>query len=145
PPAPRPRCYELLVKQASDKLGIWCIPSRLSIITKPLNNRAPCHYCGQCNRGCMTHSNFSSAYVLIPPAQKTGRLTLVTDAMAREVTLGKDGLANGVSYIDKKTGRDMHISARIVVLAASACETARLLLNSKSSQFPNGLANSSGT
>jgi choline dehydrogenase-like flavoprotein len=93
----------------------------------------------------MTHSNFSSAYVLIPPAQKTGRLTMFTEAMAREVTLGKDGLANGVSYIDKKTGRDAHVSARIVVLAASACETARLLLNSKSSQFPNGLANSSGT
>ncbi len=144
-PPPTPRCYERLASQAAKKLGLTVIPSRLSIITKPLNNRAPCHYCGQCNRGCMTHSNFSSAYVLIPPAQKTGRLTLVTDAMAREVTLGKDGLANGVSYIDKKTGRDMHVSARIVVLAASACETARLLLNSKSSQFPNGLANSSGT
>ena len=144
-PPPVPRCYERLASQAAKKLGLTVIPSRLSIITKPLNGRAPCHYCGQCNRGCMTHSNFSSAYVLVPPAQKTGRLTLITDAMAREVTVGKDGLANGVSYIDKKTGRDEHISARIVVLAASACETARLLLNSKSSRFPNGLANSSGT
>ena len=144
-PPPVPRCYERLASQAAKKLGLTVIPSRLSIITKPLNGRAPCHYCGQCNRGCMTYSNFSSAYVLVPPAQKTGRLTLITDAMAREVTLGKDGLANGVSYVDKKTGTDKHISARIVVLAASACETARLLLNSKSSQFPNGLANSSGT
>ena len=144
-PPPTPRCYELLATKAARKLGITVIPSRLSIITKPHNGRAPCHYCGQCNRGCMTASNFSSTNVLIPPAQKTGRLTLITDAMAREVTVGKDGLANGVSYIDKKTGTDKHISARIVVLAASACETARLLLNSKSSQFPNGLANSSGT
>jgi choline dehydrogenase-like flavoprotein len=144
-PPPVPRCYERLAGNAAKKLGLTVIPSRLSIITKPLNGRAPCHYCGQCNRGCMTHSNFSSAYVLVPPAQKTGRLTLITDAMAREVTLGRDGLANGVSYVDKKTGTDKHISARIVVLAASACETARLLLNSKSSQFPNGLANSSGT
>ena len=144
-PPPTPRCYERLASQAAKKLGVTVIPSRLSIITKPHNGRAPCHYCGQCNRGCMTASNFSSTNVLIPPAQKTGRLTLITDAMAREVTLGKDGLANGVSYIDKKTGRDEHISAKIVVLAASACETARLLLNSKSSQFPNGLANSSGT
>jgi choline dehydrogenase-like flavoprotein len=144
-PPPTPRCYERLASQAAKKLGLTVIPSRLSIITKPLNNRAPCHYCGQCNRGCMTHSNFSSAYVLIPPALKTGRLALITEAMAREVTLGKDGLANGVSYVDKKTGRDAHVSARIIVLAASACETARLLLNSKSSQFPNGLANSSGT
>jgi choline dehydrogenase-like flavoprotein len=144
-PPPTPRCYELLATKAARKLGVTVIPSRLSIITKPHNGRAPCHYCGQCNRGCMTASNFSSTNVLIPPAQKTGRLTLITDAMAREVTVGKDGLANGVSYIDKKTGADKHISARIVVLAASACETARLLLNSKSSQFPNGLANSSGT
>jgi choline dehydrogenase-like flavoprotein len=144
-PPPTPRCYERLASQAAKKLGLTVIPSRLSIITKPLGLRAPCHYCGQCNRGCMTHSNFSSAYVLVPPAQKTGRLTLLTNAMAREVTLGRDGLANGVSYIDKSTGRDAHVSARIVVLAASACETARLLLNSKSSQFPNGLANSSGT
>ena len=144
-PPPAPRCYERLATKAARKLGVTVIPSRLSIITKPHNGRAPCHYCGQCNRGCMTASNFSSTNVLIPPAQKTGRLTLITDAMAREVTVGKDGLANGVSYIDRKTGTDKHISARIVVLAASACETARLLLNSKSSQFPNGLANSSGT
>ncbi|HUQ80126.1 MAG TPA: GMC family oxidoreductase [Gemmatimonadaceae bacterium] len=142
---PVPRCYERLAGQAAKKLGLTVIPSRLSIITKPHNGRAPCHYCGQCNRGCMTNSNFSSTGVLIPPAQKTGRLSLITDAMAREVTVGKDGLANGVSYIDKKTGRDTHVSARIVVVAASACETARLLLNSKSSAFPNGLANSSGT
>ena len=144
-PPPEPRCYEKVASKAAKKLGLTVIPSRLSIITKPHNGRAPCHYCGQCNRGCMTHSNFSSAYVLVPPAQKTGRLTLITEAMAREVTLGKDGLANGVSYIDKKTGRDSHVSARVVVVAASACETARLLLNSKSSLFPNGLANSSGT
>jgi choline dehydrogenase-like flavoprotein len=144
-PPPVPRCYERVASAAAKKLGLTVIPSRLSIITKPHNGRAPCHYCGQCNRGCMTHSNFSSAYVLVPPAQATGRLTLLTEAMAREVTVGRDGLANGVSYIDKRTGRDAHVSARIVVLAASACETARLLLNSTSPQFPNGLANSSGT
>ncbi|HEX3867937.1 MAG TPA: GMC oxidoreductase, partial [Gemmatimonadaceae bacterium] len=75
----------------------------------------------------------------------TGKLKLITSAMAREVTLGSDGLANGVSYVDKNTGSDEHIRARIVVLAASALESARLLLNSKSPAFPNGLANSSGT
>src|SRR3546814_9890378 len=50
------RSWELVVKQAADKHKVTCIPSRLSIITKPLGNRAPCHYCGQCNRGCMTRS-----------------------------------------------------------------------------------------
>jgi choline dehydrogenase-like flavoprotein len=143
-PPPKPRCHELLVKKASDKLNITCIPARLSIITKPLNGRQACHYCGQCNRGCQVKANFSSPDVLIDPALKTGRLTLITNAMAREVTLGPDGLANGVAYIDKNTGADEHVRARIVVLAASAMESARLLLNSRSTRFPNGLANTSG-
>ena len=143
-PAPKPRCYELHVKRASDQLGIWCIPGRLSIITKPLNGRAPCHYCGQCNRGCMTNSNFSSPNVLLFPAQKTGKLTIVTDAMAREVTTDAKGMATGVSYVDTKTGKEVRVRARVVVLAASACESARLLLNSRSPRHPQGLANSSG-
>jgi choline dehydrogenase-like flavoprotein len=143
-PAPKPRCYELLVKKTSDRLGITCIPSRLSVITKPMNGRQACHYCGQCNRGCQVKANFSSPDVLIAPALATGRLTLVTNAMAREVTVGRDGLATGVSYIDKRTGQERHVKARVVVLAASACESARLLLNSKSSRFPQGLGNSSG-
>jgi choline dehydrogenase-like flavoprotein len=144
-PPPRPRCYELLVKQACDKLRITCVPSRLSIITRPLNGRAACHYCGQCNRGCKTHSNFSSTNVLIAPALATGKLTLITNAMAREVTVDGTGRATGVTYVDKTDGSDKHVRARVVVLAASALESARLLLNSKSSQFPQGLANSSGT
>ena len=144
-PPPKPRCYELLIKQASERLNIPCVPSRLSILTKPHNNRPACHYCGQCGRGCATHSNFSSPSVLIPPALKTGRLKIITGAMAREVTLDDAGLANGVTYIDKQIARDNHVRARIVVIAGGACESARLLLNSKSSKFPQGLANSSGT
>jgi choline dehydrogenase-like flavoprotein len=143
-PPPRPRCYELLVKRTSDKLGITCIAGRLSVITKPHNGRQACHYCGQCNRGCSVNANFSSPEVLLRPAIATGRLRLVTNAMAREVAVGQDGLATGVSYIDKTTGEDRHVRARIVVLAASACESARLLLNSRSTQFAQGLANSSG-
>ena len=74
----------------------------------------------------------------------TGKLTIIANAMAREVTVDDNGLASGVSYIDKNTIRDNHVRARIVVVAASACESARLLLNSKSSKFPHGLANSTG-
>jgi choline dehydrogenase-like flavoprotein len=143
-PAPKPRCYELLVKKASDKLGVTCIPARLSVITKPHHGRPACHYCGQCNRGCAVNANFSSPEVLLRPALATGRLRLLTNAMAREVTVGANGLATGVSYIDKATGEDRHVRANVVVLAASACESARLLLNSRSSGFPQGLANSSG-
>jgi choline dehydrogenase-like flavoprotein len=144
-PPPKPRCTELIVKKACDRLNIICIPSRLAILTRALNGRAPCHYCGQCGRGCITGSNFSSSQVLIPPAMATGKLTLITGAMAREVLVGNDGKAQGVSYIDKATREEKRIIARAVVLAASSCESARLLLNSKSPAFANGLANSSGT
>ncbi len=143
-PPPKPRCWELLVKQASDRLKVTCIPSRLSIITRPHNGRAACHYCGQCNRGCAVNANFSSPNVLIFPAMETGRLTLITGAMAREVTLDRQGKADGVVYIDKATRTERRVDARVVVLAASACESARILLNSKSASFPQGLANSSG-
>jgi len=143
-PPPKPRCYELLIKQSADRLGITCIPSRLSILTRPLGDRPACHYCGQCGRGCATHANFSSPSVLLRPAIATGKLTIVSNAMAREVTTDDRGLATGVSYVNTRDRREYAVRARIVVLAASACETARLLLNSKSSQFPDGLANSSG-
>jgi choline dehydrogenase-like flavoprotein len=144
-PPPKPRCVELLIKKACDRLNIICIPARLAILTRPLNGRVPCHYCGQCGRGCTTASNFSSSQVLLPPAMQTGRLTMITGAMARAVVMGKDGKAEGVSYIDKATRTEKRINARAVVLAASACESARLLLNSRSTQFPDGVANSSGT
>ena len=127
-----------------DRHKVTCIPSRLSILTKPKNGRPACHYCGQCNRGCATNSNFTSPNVLRFPAMQSGLLTIRTDAMVREVTVDASGKATGVSYIDKRTRADVKVKARVVVLAASAAETARILLNSRSNQFPNGLSNSSG-
>jgi choline dehydrogenase-like flavoprotein len=143
-PPPKPRCVELLVKRACDKLRIHCIPSRLAILTRPLNGRPACHYCGQCGRGCVTGSFFSSTQVCLGPALKTGRLTLLTHAMAREVVTNGEGKAVAVSYVDTNTRQERQVRCRAVVLAASACESARLLLNSRSSRFPNGLANGSG-
>lgn len=140
---PEPRCYEHLIKDACDDMGIPAIPSRLSILTEPHNGRAACHYCGQCNRSCATHSNFSTPSVLLPPALETGNLEIINNAMVREVTYS-DGKATGVSYVNKEDGKEYKVKSRVVILAASACESARLLLNSKSSDFPNGLANSSG-
>ncbi|HEX6939329.1 MAG TPA: FAD-dependent monooxygenase, partial [Longimicrobiales bacterium] len=75
-PPPTPRCYELFVKKGCDELGITCIPSRLSILTRPLNGRPACHYCGQCGRGCAVNANFSSTNVLILPLLEAGRITL---------------------------------------------------------------------
>ena len=68
----------------------------------------------------------------------------MTDAMVREVTTDSDGKATGVHYLDKETGEDRHAKARVVVIAASACESARILMNSKNNQFPDGVGNSSG-
>jgi choline dehydrogenase-like flavoprotein len=143
-PPPKPRCTETIIKKACDHLSILCVPSRLAILTRPHNGRPACHYCAQCGRGCMTASNFSSSQVMIPPAEKTGRFTLITGAMARELVVGKDGKVAAVSYIDKATHEENRVHARAFIVAASACESARLLLNSRSTTFPDGLANSSG-
>jgi choline dehydrogenase-like flavoprotein len=143
-PAPALRVHEILVQKASRKLGIPCVPARMAVLTKALNGRPACHYCGQCGRGCVTASNYSSSQVQIFPALKTGKLKLITGAMAREILTGEDGRATAVSYIDKATRTEEQVRCRAVVVAASACETARLLLNSKSSRHPAGLANSSG-
>jgi choline dehydrogenase-like flavoprotein len=143
-PPPIPRCTEKLLKRSCEKVNIPCIAARMAILTKPLNGRAACHYCGQCTRGCKSASNFSSSQVLIPPALATGRLTLIANAMAREIVLGKDGKATAVSYVDRTTRAEKQVYARSFVLAASTCESARLLLNSRSPSFPNGLGNSSG-
>jgi choline dehydrogenase-like flavoprotein len=143
-PPPRPRCTETLIKKACDKLNITCIPSRMAILTKPLNGRPACHYCAQCGRGCIAASNFSSSQVMIPPAQSTGRFTMIASAMAREIVAGKNGRAESVTYIDKATKTEQRVYAKAFVVAASACESARLLLNSRSADFPNGIANSSG-
>ncbi|MGH9529431.1 MAG: GMC oxidoreductase [Terriglobales bacterium] len=143
-PPPKMRCTETILKKSCDKLNILFIPSRMAILTKPLNGRPACHYCAQCGRGCISASNFSSSQVMIPPAQKTGRFSLITNAMAREIIVGKDGKCESVSYIEKATRSEKRVNAKAFILAASACESARLLLNSKSTLFPDGLANSSG-
>ena len=143
-PPPKPRCTETLVQKACAKAKVLCIPSRMAILTNPLNGRPACHYCAQCGRGCVTASNFSSSQVMIPPAQATGRLTLITNAMAREIVMGNNGKAEAVDYIDKNSREEKRVNAKAFVLAASACESARLLLNSRSASFPDGLANSSG-
>lgn len=143
-PPPAPRVHEILVKKACDKLGIPCIPSRMAILTKALNGRPACHYCAQCGRGCVTASNYSSSQVQIFPALKTGRVKLITNAMARELITDDSGKVVAVSYLDTNTRAERQIRCRTVVLAASACESTRLLLNSKAPRHANGLANSSG-
>ena len=144
-PPPKPRLHELMFKKAATGINIPVIPSRLSILTKKINDdRGVCFYCGQCNRSCKVYGDFSSSSVLVRPALLTGNVDLITGAMAREVITDREGKAVGISYVNKADRQEYQINAKVVVLGASTCETARLLLNSKSSKHPNGLANSSG-
>lgn len=145
-PPPKPRLHELFLKEAGAKAGVPVIPSRLSILTRPLPNnkdRGACFFCSQCSRGCTVYGDFSSSSVLVKPALNTGNVDVIPNAMAREVLTNEQGLASGVSYVNKDDLQEYVVNAKVVVLAASACESARLLLNSKSSRNPNGLANAS--
>ncbi|MDH3270793.1 MAG: GMC family oxidoreductase, partial [Gemmatimonadota bacterium] len=168
-PPPAPRAEELLTqKVCGDDLDIPVVPAHLAIMTQrqdadrlsralwpnndlarrvtadSMRSRAACFFATPCGRGCSIKANFQSPTVLLPPALATGNLEIRTDAMVREVTVDSSGRATGVHYVDKRTRLDEHASARVVILAASACESARIMLNSKSSQFPDGLGNGSG-
>ena len=144
-PPPKPRLHELFYIEGAKKMGIPVIPARLSILTKKINNdRGVCFYCGQCARACAVYADFSSGSCLIFPAQKSGgQVKLFVNSVVRTVTTDDEGRATGVSYISKDDRKEYKLKARVVVLAASACSSARILLNSKSKQHPNGLGNSS--
>ena len=144
-PPPRPRLHELMIQKGAQKAAVPVIPSRLSILTQKINDeRGQCFYCAQCNRGCTVHADFSASSVLVNPAIKTGNVDVIPMAMAREVLTNDQGLATGVSYVSKDDLTEYQVMGRTVILAASACESARLMLNSKSVRHPDGLCNSSG-
>src|SRR5712672_2056781 len=167
-PPPKPLVSDLLVAQRAKRLGIPVIPGHRAVLTQPLDfagsparlhpgnataqkilaedmrKRSACIWATPCGRGCAVRANYQSTTVHLPPALASGNLDIRTDAMVYEVSLGRDGRASGVSFVDRTTGKQRHVAARVVILAASACESVRILLNSKSAQFPHGLANESG-
>ena len=144
-PPPKPRLHELMYINAARKSKVAVIPSRLSILTKRINqDRGVCFYCNQCSRSCSIYADFSSGSCLIFPAQKNGgQIDLFVNAMVKNVNVDKNGRATGVSFINKTYNKEYKLKAKVVILAASACSSARILLNSKSTAHPNGLGNSS--
>ncbi|WP_442602062.1 GMC family oxidoreductase [Paenibacillus sp. KN14-4R] len=130
-----------MFRRGCDKLQIQSVVSPLAILTAPYEGRPPCINRGFCNQGCMPNSKFSTLIVHIPKAIKAGAV-LLTECMVNQVQVGADGLAKGVVFIHN--GIEYAQKAKLVILSAYAVETPRLLLNSATSQFPNGLANSSG-
>lgn len=145
-PPPKPRLHELFYINGARKANIPVYPSRMSMLTKRINNeRGVCFYCGQCSRSCSVYADFSAGSCLIFPAQKNGgQVKLFVNAMVRAVNTNDEGRATGVSFVNKEDRKEYSIKGKTVVLAASACSTARILLNSKSAQHPAGLGNSSG-
>ena len=167
-PPPKARASELFTQKHAKKLGIPVISIHRAVLTRPLDAdtipaklhpgipwaqkivadsmraRAACFWATDCHRGCSIKANYQSTTVHLPPALATGNLDIIPNAHAREVTLSAEGKANGVLFIDKTTGHESRVKAKAVVLAASSGETVRILLNSKSAKFPQGLANGSG-
>src|SRR5439155_381013 len=135
-PPPRPLVSDLLMAQRAKRLGIAAIPGHKAVLTRPLDfrssparlhpgsvtaqkilaedmrARAVCLWATPCGRGCSIRANYQSTTVHLPPALASGNLDITTDAMVYEVTLGRDGRADGVSFIDRTTGKPQHARAR---------------------------------
>ena len=116
---------------------------RMGINSRPRDGRAGCQQIGFCFQGCKTGAKWSTLYSEIPKAEATGKLDLRPESMVLQIQHNDKGLANGVLYVDKD-GKQQVQKARIVCVAGNAYETPRMLLNSATSKFPDGLANSSG-
>jgi choline dehydrogenase-like flavoprotein len=137
------RCSDLIVKRACDRMGIPFIPTRKALLTKPYDKRPPCHYCGHCMEGCDIGAIFSVPAAMLPKARKTGNFSLLQNQLAREILVDDEGRAKAVSVIDTVTRQEQQIRAKRFAVCCATIESARLLLNSKSPRYPNGLANSS--
>lgn len=148
PPMPL-TCGEQLLRQGAEKTGRTAIPMRVAMLTGPpkphMKGRRTCHYCGHCADGCDVNAMFSSIASTLPLAAATGRMTLRPNSVVRQIiTDTRTGKAKGVAFVDRVTHQEYEAYAKVVILAASALESTRILLNSKSRQHPQGFGNSSG-
>jgi choline dehydrogenase-like flavoprotein len=133
------KCSDVAIKNAAEKAGIRSIRVRRAMLTRTYSGYAQCHYCNGCDNGCETHSFYNSAFRQVVPLMKKypRTFTLIPNAMAHKINVNAKGLASGVSFIDRTTGRDREVKARVVVVAGGTLESTRLLLMSN-------IANSSG-
>lgn len=143
-PPPAERCGEKLLRGATSKLNIPIVKMRRAVMTRNHRGYPKCHYCGECGRGCDTGSFFNSADHLIPEALSTGKLEIRPNAVVARVLVDQSGKANGVQYFDRHTKEERQVRGKIIIVGASCIDSTRILLNSKSNIFPNGIGNSSG-
>jgi glucoside 3-dehydrogenase (cytochrome c) catalytic subunit len=139
-------CAETLLRgQVKQKMGRTITLGRSANLTKPTNGRAPCHYCGPCERGCITHSYFNSFFTTVADSMKSGNCNHIPNAMVYKVLMDPDrNRATGLLYVDRNTREPKEVYGRVVALCAQSLESVRILFNSANRQYPNGLANSSG-
>jgi choline dehydrogenase-like flavoprotein len=143
-PAMNFRCLDHILASGASKVGVPYLPDRIAQLTVDHAGRPACHYCGHCTEGCDTGSFFSTPWFFLPEAEQSGNLDLRTNALARSILVDSDGQARGVSYVDRISRNDREVFGRAVVIAASCIETTRIMLNSRSRHWPDGIANSSG-
>jgi len=138
-------CGEQLLRTVlKEKFGRTLTIGRTAILTAPLHGRPACHYCGPCSRGCTTGSYNSSPASSLPAAARTGRLSLISNAVVSHIEVDDQGKCKSVYYVDRVTRAHREVLGKTVVLCASTLESTRIMLNSRSAKYPNGIANSSG-
>src|SRR5947209_5258844 len=145
-PAMKMSCGEILLRErVQAKFGYTVTIGRAAVLTQNYNGRLACHYCGPCERGCMTFSYFSSPFTTVKDAVASGKCTLITNAVVSHVDMDNAlNKAQGVTYVDRLTRQVKEVRGKAVILCAQALESTRILLNSSTREYPKGLANSSG-
>lgn len=138
------RCVDHILQSGANKIGVPYLPDRIAQLTKAHEGHPACHYCANCTDGCDTGSFFSVPWFFLPRAEKSGNLELRVNAIAKNILVDENGKAKGVAYIERHSGQEVEVFGRAVIVAASCIESAKILLNSKSRQWPEGAANSSG-
>jgi choline dehydrogenase-like flavoprotein len=139
-------CGEVLLRdRVKAKFGRTVTIGRAAVLTQNHNGRSQCHYCGPCERGCSTFSYFSSPFTTVKDAVASGNCALITNAVVSHVNMDSTtNKARGVTYVDRLTRQVKEVRGKSVILCAQAMESTRILLNSSTREYSNGLANSSG-
>jgi choline dehydrogenase-like flavoprotein len=143
PPVPM-KCTDVAVKNGAAKLGVKVIHVRKSTLSRAQSGRPACHFCGNCMAGCDVVAKYNSADVHLAPALRTGRLTLMSDSIVREVVVSSGNRVTGVHCVNRETKREGEVRGRVVVVSCACVQSAALLLMSRSRLYPSGLGNSSG-
>ncbi|UTW12744.1 GMC family oxidoreductase [Marinobacterium rhizophilum] len=142
-PYHEPSSHFKVIAEGSKRVGAHCRPAPLAINTQARDGRPACQVTGFCMQGCRFGAKWSTMESSIPKAEATGNIEVRPDSMVLRIEHDKTGKVTGVLYVDK-AGNQHFQKARLVAVAANSIESPRLLLNSASDMFPEGMANSSG-